>query len=551
MNKHPAATIFMDSRRSLWRIALLLGLFFAQFELIEIGMRSFYDKSSALASIWAPFFDYRHFFFSFIVVFPAALLMITLPRCRNHLTRLREATENHAWIPYLALQLTAYGVLLLLTYHISVNPEVFDGYNAAALALWGLSLLGVAISALLVLAPASFWRDLAAREGASIALAAATGLLATALYLWLQTVTSALAFGALHGTATLLTLLYDQPVLDIANRVVGTSDFAVLVSNDCAGYEGVTLITVFLSVYLWLFRKDFRFPQALIAFPVGIVAMLAFNVVRITALITIGDSLSPDVAMAGFHSNAGLIFFLVASMGLLWLLHRIPFFTHYRTPVIDKTIPDRAQTSVVDALLVPFAVLLAAILLVGALSAGFDQLYPLKVIATGVALWSFRGVYNFSKYRPDLHAIAVGILVFFVWMLLVSASTSQNAEYDTQFSQWPLWVTVSWIAFRFAGSVITVPLAEELAFRGYLLLRLGRQRPAINSDLHFNLLAFGVSSLLFGLMHGDWLAGTLAGMAYAWARYRRGLLGDAVIAHMVTNLLLSLYVLSTQQWAYW
>ena len=107
------------------------------------------------------------------------------------------------------------------------------------------------------------------------------------------------------------------------------------------------------------------------------------------------------------------------------------------------------------------------------------------------------------------------------------------------------------MVFRVLGSVVTVPLAEELAFRGYLLARLGGETPTISSHLAFNLFAFLASSLLFGLMHGDWLAGTLAGMAYAWVRYRSGRLGDAVVAHMTTNLMLSGYVLLTQQWSYW
>ena len=40
-------------------------------------------------------------------------------------------------------------------------------------------------------------------------------------------------------------------------------------------------------------------------------------------------------------------------------------------------------------------------------------------------------------------------------------------------------------------------------------------------------------------------------MAYAFARYRRGAIGDAVVAHMTTNLMLSGYVLITGEWGYW
>ena len=64
--------------------------------------------------------------------------------------------------------------------------------------------------------------------------------------------------------------------------------------------------------------------------------------------------------------------------------------------------------------------------------------------------------------------------------------------------------------------------------------------------------AFLVSSLLFGAMHGRlWLAGTVAGMAFAAALYRRGALADAVQAHATTNGLLLVYAIVTGRWAVW
>ena len=44
--------------------------------------------------------------------------------------------------------------------------------------------------------------------------------------------------------------------------------------------------------------------------------------------------------------------------------------------------------------------------------------------------------------------------------------------------------------------------------------------------------------MLFGALHGSFLAGTLAGVAYGLVLLRRGRLIDAVVAHAVTNGLL-------------
>ena len=68
----------------------------------------------------------------------------------------------------------------------------------------------------------------------------------------------------------------------------------------------------------------------------------------------------------------------------------------------------------------------------------------------------------------------------------------------------------------------------------------------------FNWLALAVSSIAFGLMHGDrWLAGTAAGAIYAFAFLRRGRLGDAIAAHATTNALLAGWVLLGGNWKFW
>jgi membrane protease YdiL (CAAX protease family) len=61
-----------------------------------------------------------------------------------------------------------------------------------------------------------------------------------------------------------------------------------------------------------------------------------------------------------------------------------------------------------------------------------------------------------------------------------------------------------------------------------------------------------VSSLIFGAFHGSaWLPAALAGMAFAVALYRRREIGDAVLAHAMTNGLIVLYVLFTGRWSMW
>ena len=49
----------------------------------------------------------------------------------------------------------------------------------------------------------------------------------------------------------------------------------------------VPLVTIFVTLYLWLFRAELRFPRALLLYPLGIAASAALNVLRIGALLTL------------------------------------------------------------------------------------------------------------------------------------------------------------------------------------------------------------------------------------------------------------------------
>jgi CAAX prenyl protease-like protein len=203
------------------------------------------------------------------------------------------------------------------------------------------------------------------------------------------------------------------------------------------------------------------------------------------------------------------------------------------------------------ALLLPMIALLASILLISAGSGEFEWLYPVKVITTGAVLLYFWSTYRFHQPWLRLEPIVIGAAVFLVWMALVPADSARTTQMASHLSQVTPAVAVVWLIFRFIGSSLVVPLAEELAFRGYLLSRLSRQEPHTSASLAFGWVPFLATSFLFGLVHGDWLAGTIAGMAYALARYRHGRVGDAALAHMTTNVMLSTYVLVTQQWSYW
>ncbi len=185
------------------------------------------------------------------------------------------------------------------------------------------------------------------------------------------------------------------------------------------------------------------------------------------------------------------------------------------------------------------------------MSAGFDAFYPLGVVTTGAILWHYR-----VAYRPLFGAwswmpVAIGILVFAIWAVLVPSGDGSGQELANQLADLPAWLAAVWIGFRVIGSTVTVPMAEELAFRGYLIRKLVAQDFEKVRPGKFTWLSFLVSSLLFGLLHQNLLAGALAGAAFAVALYRRGLVGDAIIAHVTSNALIAFSVVVVGRWGFW
>jgi exosortase E/protease (VPEID-CTERM system) len=353
--------------------------------------------------------------------------------------------------------------------------------------------------------------------------------------------------GTLLLVNKLLGTFFADTVSDPAQMVVGTQAFSVSIAPQCSGYEGIGLVTAFLVVYLWLFRARFRFPAALLLLPVGATAIWLLNVVRIAALVAIGTAGWPEVALGGFHSQAGWLSFLAVSLGLATVAARTRWLT-----VAPATAPARPAANPTAAYLAPFAAVLLAGMVGGALSGGFDWLYPLRVLGAAGALWVFRRSYADLRGPWSWHAPALGGATFAVWLLLAPPDPAGAVDPSAALFAAPrVWAWL-WLFFRVAGHVLTVPLAEELAFRGYLIRRLTASDFRSVPPGRFSWLAFVASSALFGAMHGPaWPAGTLAGMLFALALRRRGRLIDAVVAHVTANGLLAVYVLSTGRWSLW
>jgi len=383
----------------------------------------------------------------------------------------------------------------------------------------------------------------------ALLVAASAGVAAVASGRLTQELWTPLATATFWLVERLVGTLYSHTVSEPSRLILGTPAFQVQISPSCSGYEGVALVLVFLAVYFWLFRRELRFPHALLLVPVGVVAIWSANVLRITALVAIGTSVSAGVAEGGFHSQAGWLFFLAVSLGLMAASHRMRWLATRAAPAANA-VGRPGDATEAAALLAPALVLLASMIFTAAVSTTFDWLYPLRVVATAVALWHFRTTYRRLRWRWTWQCAAIGGAVFILWLALEPRAPG-GPGVEAGLAQLSRGAAGLWLAFRVIGSIVTVPLAEELAFRGYLIRKLVSPAFETVRSGHFTWLSFVASSVLFGALHGRWLAGTLAGMAYAAALYRRGHVEEAVYAHATTNALIAGHVLWFGRWSMW
>jgi exosortase E/protease (VPEID-CTERM system) len=479
------------------------------------------------------------------VAFTGGLLIVLGPRLKGLARELHQSSHQHWWVWLLFHSLSFSAFILINTHITNISADSFD--LPAAWGVGWLALVGTTfVFWLLALAPARFWGQLIRRESIAFAVASLAGVAAWAGGLLAQKLWQPLAETTFWLTHLLLDPFYTTMISDADERILGTPAFQVHIAPDCSGYEGMAMIVVYVAIYVWLFRKNLRFPAALLLFPLGMLAIYLANAVRLAALISLGTHYSPEVAVSGFHSQAGWITFTVIAVGVIALAHRTQFFARTKA-----ALPVANKSHLATALLAPLLVLMAAAMITTAFSSGFDALYPLRVVVTAAALWYFRAAYCGLGWSWSWQAVAIGIAVFAVWMMLEPVSDNITTDVEIGLGGLPQWVAGIWIFFHVIGSVITVPLAEELVFRGYLIRKLiARDFETIPLG-QFTWFSFLLSSVLFGLLHGRWVAGILAGMGFAFALYRRGRLGDAVAAHMTANALIAAYVLVYQRWSLW
>lgn len=180
--------------------------------------------------------------------------------------------------------------------------------------------------------------------------------------------------------------------------------------------------------------------------------------------------------------------------------------------------------------------------------------------------WSW---YKPLKLRNIPIAVAVGVAVFLLWTfpavpigeeysgwqewyvrlgirpLGQLPEISGDSVYDPQVTGW------GFALIRLFGSAFVIAVIEEFFWRGFLyrwlisrdFLQVGLNR----IDWEAVVIVCG----LFAVAHNEWLAGFVTGFIYLALMVKTRDIWAVSLAHVITNLLLGIYVLTTGEYFFW
>jgi CAAX prenyl protease-like protein len=185
-------------------------------------------------------------------------------------------------------------------------------------------------------------------------------------------------------------------------------------------------------------------------------------------------------------------------------------------------------------------------------------IYAFAVVAVSALLIWFRRCYTeLSRSRAPtarelLLATAVGVIVFWLWIFLDQPWMTLG-EPSASFRPVRADGTLQWgaIAIRWVGAALMVPVMEELFWRSFLMRWIQNPQFESQDPRQLGVKAIVLSTFVFMLAHTLWLAAIVAGLAYALLYRATGKLWVPMIAHGVTNGVLGIWVVSTQNWQFW
>ncbi len=178
-------------------------------------------------------------------------------------------------------------------------------------------------------------------------------------------------------------------------------------------------------------------------------------------------------------------------------------------------------------------------------------LYPVKIILVAAVLaWYWRSLPTLRPAAP-MASMWVGVAGVVLWIGLDPVLVHYDAPligrnpFQLYPAVWAWWL----FGVRLLGIALCVPVMEELFWRGFLMRWLIKEDFTSVPLGTYQPFSFWITTVCFAAVHGpEWPLGVVVGLLYGVWFVRTKSLGDIMLAHGVTNLLLALYCLLANDW---
>lgn len=222
------------------------------------------------------------------------------------------------------------------------------------------------------------------------------------------------------------------------------------------------------------------------------------------------------------------------------------------------------------ALVLPYALWIAAIALTLCIGGYMTPayVYAFKTVLCGFLLLALRP-WRYASCAQTPGAVTAGalfgVVVLILWVLPEMLPWPGITEW---YRRWLVMMpgtlpdySASWCyawqngpalaVIKLIGSAFVIAPAEEFFFRGWLMRWLTQHDWKALPLRSVSRQAFWVTALVFAFEHDRYLVGLLAGLVYGALAVRTDSLRASVVAHVITNLLLGLYVLTAGDYSFW
>lgn len=427
------------------------------------------------------------------------------------------------------LALNAIGMIIAMIPVLFLKEGAGTSMIVPSFTCWGIGMALLGAGFLLFIAPVDDWLTFLQKHGARLIPLIIGGACAPYLAILIRPLwrLEAIAGATFDAVVFFIKFFGYEVWADGEAKIIGANDFYISVAPVCSGIEGIALVTIFVTLYLWLFKDQLRFPRVLLLYPIGILTSAILNVVRITVLLIIGMEGNPELAVGGFHSHAGWMMFTAIAIGIVAIANTVAWFQKSVPAAIASphTPPPFFQDPMIARIL-PFAVFMISAIFAQAFSQTPSVVYPARAAVVAATLALFWPILRALPWRVDPVAVLVGALIGIGWILVPVTEPDTAPPYGALTGG----LLVLWMIARGIGTTVLVPILEELFFRDYLEGKLRR-----HETLAWTIAAAVGSAILFAALHGRWAEAFVAALLFSFVARRQNNITDAIIAHATAN----------------